>query len=62
MKLVFELVCSDPRVVAECVLSTEDTHDDADPPEPPDRTEPVPRLSSSPALRCLRSFYKQIYI
>lgn len=56
MKLVLELVCKEPLVVAECVLSTDDTQDEAEPPEPPERTEPVPRLSNSPALRCLRNF------
>lgn len=54
MKLLFEFVCNETLVVAECVLSTDDTHDEAEPPEPPDRTDPVPRLSSSPVLRCFR--------
>lgn len=55
-KLVFEFVCREAWVIAECELSTEETHEEAEPPEPPDRTEPVPCLSRSPALRCLRNF------
>lgn len=55
-KLVFEFVCREAWVIAEWALSTEETHEDAEPPEPPDRTEPELGLPSSPSLRCLPNF------
>lgn len=56
MKLALESVCREPCVMAEWLLSTEETQEEAEPAEPPDRTELVPRLSNSEVLRGLRNF------